>query len=124
MCARDGMMRRFGRVCGYAYFKDIARGRLSGGDAAGFLKLVSRADEPTRHVVIGVQIIGGSVDRSSNIQHEGNNHSNNDDPVPMESNRNRTKEKNRTKRAGDSEESFGWAFSLVSLLSCRLRSKH
>eukprot|EP00903_Cladosiphon_okamuranus_P010142 g9603.t1 len=45
-------------VTGYAYFKDIARGRLSGGDAAGFLKLVSRADEPTRHVVIGVQIIG------------------------------------------------------------------
>lgn len=49
----------FDRVTGYAYFKDIARGRLSGGDAAGFLKLVSRADEPTRHVVIGVQIIGG-----------------------------------------------------------------
>lgn len=51
------------RVTGYAYFKDIARGRLSGGDAAGFLKLVSRADEPTRHVVIGVQIIGGLIDR-------------------------------------------------------------
>ncbi|CAN0440916.1 unnamed protein product, partial [Laminaria digitata] len=44
-------------VTGYAYFKDIARGRLSG-DAAGFLKLVSSADDPTRHVVIGVQIIG------------------------------------------------------------------
>ena len=48
-------------MTGYAYFKDIARGRLSGGDAAGFLKLVSRADEPTRHVVIGVQIIGGLI---------------------------------------------------------------
>lgn len=47
------------RVTGYAYFKDIARGRLSGGDAAGFLKLVARADEPSRHVVVGVQIIGG-----------------------------------------------------------------
>ncbi|CAN0504405.1 unnamed protein product, partial [Ectocarpus sp. 12 AP-2014] len=45
-------------VTGYAYFKDIARGRLSGGDAAGFLKLVARADGPTRHVVVGVQIIG------------------------------------------------------------------
>ncbi|CBN79739.1 soluble pyridine nucleotide transhydrogenase [Ectocarpus siliculosus] len=44
-------------VTGYAYFKDIARGRLSGGDAAGFLKLVARADGPTRHVVVGVQII-------------------------------------------------------------------
>ncbi|CAN0287333.1 unnamed protein product, partial [Hapterophycus canaliculatus] len=46
-------------VTGYAYFKDIARGRLSGGDAAGFLKLVARADDPSRHVVVGVQIIGG-----------------------------------------------------------------
>lgn len=45
-------------MTGYAYFKDIARGRLSGGDAAGFLKLVANADDPTRHVVIGVQIIG------------------------------------------------------------------
>lgn len=51
-------VRRRRRVTGYAYFKDIARGRLSGGDSAGFLKLVSRADDPSRHVVIGVQIIG------------------------------------------------------------------
>lgn len=58
-CTCDALALRFRRVTGYAYFKDIARGRLSGGDAAGFLKLVSRADEPTRHVVIGVQIIGG-----------------------------------------------------------------
>lgn len=51
----------FGRVTGYAYFKDIARGRLSGGDTGGFLKLVARADGPTRHVVVGVQIMGECV---------------------------------------------------------------
>lgn len=52
------------RVTGYAYFKDIARGRLSGGDSGGFLKLVSRADDPSRHVVIGVQIMGEPVVRT------------------------------------------------------------
>lgn len=46
------------RVSGYAYFKDVARGRLSGGDASGFLKLVARAEGPTHHVIVGVQVIG------------------------------------------------------------------
>ncbi|CAM9303321.1 unnamed protein product [Discosporangium mesarthrocarpum] len=44
-------------VVGYAYFKDLARGRLSG-DPDGFLKVVSRCDGPYHHTVIGVQIFG------------------------------------------------------------------
>lgn len=76
MCLHVMHLLRVGRVTGYAYFKDIARGRLSGGDAAGFLKLVSRADEPTRHVVIGVQIIGGSSCRWDGLRHEDSSHFN------------------------------------------------
>lgn len=45
------------RVTGYAYFKDTARGRLTG-DPEGWLKIVCRAYEPTKHVIVGVQIIG------------------------------------------------------------------
>lgn len=42
---------------GRAYFKDCARGRLSG-DMDGFLKVVVRADGPRRHTVIGAHIFG------------------------------------------------------------------
>eukprot|EP00903_Cladosiphon_okamuranus_P008631 g8277.t1 len=45
-------------VTGYAYFEDVARGRLKGGDTSGFLKLVARAEGPTHHVIVGVQVIG------------------------------------------------------------------
>jgi len=44
-------------VEGYAYFKDTARGRLSG-DPHGFLKIVARADSPQQHTILGVHIIG------------------------------------------------------------------
>lgn len=44
-------------VTGYAYYKDLARGRLSG-DLNGFLKIIARADSPTRHVIIGFHIVG------------------------------------------------------------------
>ncbi|KAG5178164.1 soluble pyridine nucleotide transhydogenase [Tribonema minus] len=44
-------------VVGYAYFKDLARGRLSG-DPEGFLKIIARAEAPARHVVVGVHIMG------------------------------------------------------------------
>lgn len=43
-------------VAGYGYFKDLARGRLS--DIDGWLKLIARAEGPTRHVIIGVHIVG------------------------------------------------------------------
>lgn len=43
-------------VEGRAYFKDMARGRLSGGE--GFLKVVARFDGKGRHTIIGVHIIG------------------------------------------------------------------
>jgi len=49
------------RVTGYAYFKDVARGRLCG-DSSGFLKVLSRAEAPTRHVLVGVQIIGAALE--------------------------------------------------------------
>ena len=45
-----------GLVEGIAYFKDMARGRLSGGE--GFLKVVARRESRGRHVIIGVHIIG------------------------------------------------------------------
>lgn len=51
-------VRAYARVTGYAYFKDVARGRLSGGDASGFLKVVATAEGPTHHVIVGVQVIG------------------------------------------------------------------
>jgi NAD(P) transhydrogenase len=41
---------------GRAYFKDMARGRLSGGE--GFLKVVARCVDRTHHTIIGVHIIG------------------------------------------------------------------
>jgi NAD(P) transhydrogenase len=44
-------------VTGYAYFKDLARGRLSG-DLEGFLKIIARVDSPSRHVIVGVHIVG------------------------------------------------------------------
>ncbi|CAM9702592.1 unnamed protein product, partial [Chrysoparadoxa australica] len=44
-------------VQGYASFKDLARGRLSG-DPEGYLKIIARADGPSRHIIIGVHIIG------------------------------------------------------------------
>ena len=49
-------------VEGYAYFKDMARGRLSG-DLDGFLKLVAIRISPddhgrTRHRIVGCQIFG------------------------------------------------------------------
>lgn len=49
-------------VEGFAYFKDMARGRLSG-DLDGFLKLVAvkispDADGRSRHRIVGVQIFG------------------------------------------------------------------
>lgn len=43
-------------VEGRAFFKDMARGRLSGGE--GFLKVVARRESKGRHVIIGVHIIG------------------------------------------------------------------
>jgi len=39
-------------VTGYAYFRDLARGRLSG-DLDGFLKVIARCDSPKRHVIVG-----------------------------------------------------------------------
>jgi pyruvate/2-oxoglutarate dehydrogenase complex dihydrolipoamide dehydrogenase (E3) component len=48
-CTREGGS----LVVGYAYFKDTARGRLTG-DLDGFLKIVAKAEGPTRHVIIGV----------------------------------------------------------------------
>ena len=45
-----------GLVEGTAYFKDMARGRLSGGE--GFLKVVARRESRGRHAIIGVHIIG------------------------------------------------------------------
>ena len=44
-------------VYGYGYFKDLARGRLSG-DLNGFLKIIARAEGPNRHEIIGVHIVG------------------------------------------------------------------
>lgn len=44
-------------VFGYGYFKDMARGRLSG-DLNGFLKIIARAEGPTRHVIVGVHVVG------------------------------------------------------------------
>ncbi|CAM9541826.1 unnamed protein product, partial [Phaeothamnion confervicola] len=44
-------------VVGRAYFKDLARGRLSG-DLDGFLSIVARAEGPQRHVIVGVHIAG------------------------------------------------------------------
>ena len=49
-------------VEGFAYFKDMARGRLSG-DLDGFLKLVAvkasaDIDGRSRHRIVGVQIFG------------------------------------------------------------------
>jgi hypothetical protein len=44
-------------VEGYAYFKDMARGRLSG-DLDGFLKIVARYDGAEKHTIIGVHIMG------------------------------------------------------------------
>jgi NAD(P) transhydrogenase len=41
---------------GRAYFKDMARGRLSGGE--GFLKVVARFDGKGQHSILGVHIIG------------------------------------------------------------------
>lgn len=42
---------------GVAYFKDSARGRLSG-DLDGFLKVVVRAEGTNRHRIIGAHILG------------------------------------------------------------------
>jgi hypothetical protein len=42
---------------GFAYFKDMARGRLSG-DLDGFLKVVAMFDGPEQHTIIGVHIMG------------------------------------------------------------------
>lgn len=39
------------------YFKDLARGRLSG-DLNGFLKIIARAEAPQRHTIIGVHVVG------------------------------------------------------------------
>ena len=44
-------------VYGYGYFKDLARGRLSG-DLNGFLKIIARAESPSRHVIVGVHVVG------------------------------------------------------------------
>jgi len=44
-------------VEGVAYFKDCARGRLSG-DLDGFLKVVLRAEGTHRHRIIGAHILG------------------------------------------------------------------
>ena len=44
-------------VEGVAYFKDSARGRLSG-DLDGFLKVVVRAEGASRHRIIGAHILG------------------------------------------------------------------
>ena len=44
-------------IQGYGYFKDTARGRLSG-DTDGFLKVVVRADSAFKHTILGVHIIG------------------------------------------------------------------
>ena len=52
-----------GIVYGYAYFKDLARGRLSG-DLNGFLKIIARAEGGgreggrVRHTIIGVHVVG------------------------------------------------------------------
>lgn len=50
-----------GIVFGYAFFKDLARGRLSG-DLNGFLKIIARAEggsgQKMRHTIIGVHIVG------------------------------------------------------------------
>jgi NAD(P) transhydrogenase len=42
---------------GYAYFKDTARGRLSG-TADGYLKIVSKQTSSSSHVIVGVHIFG------------------------------------------------------------------
>jgi len=48
---------------GYAYFKDLARGRLSG-DLNGFLKIIAKAEGgereggKVRHTIIGVHVVG------------------------------------------------------------------
>lgn len=44
-------------VTGYAYFRELARGRLSG-DLNGFLKVIARCDNPRRHVILGFHIVG------------------------------------------------------------------
>lgn len=44
-------------VVGYAYFKDLARGRLSG-DLNGFLKVISRYEGANRHVILGFHVVG------------------------------------------------------------------
>lgn len=44
-------------VEGVAYFKDSARGRLSG-DLDGFVKLVVRAEGPSKHRIVGAHILG------------------------------------------------------------------
>lgn len=52
-----------GVVYGYAYFKDLARGRLSG-DLNGFLKIIAKAEGAgkdggkVRHTIIGVHVVG------------------------------------------------------------------
>ena len=54
----ESMDQQGGIVYGYAYFKDLARGRLSG-DLNGFLKIIARAEgHPVRHTIIGVHIVG------------------------------------------------------------------
>ena len=42
---------------GYAYYKDIARGRLSG-EIGGYLKIVSERQTHGVHTIVGVQIMG------------------------------------------------------------------
>ena len=42
---------------GRGFFKDCARGRLSG-DMDGFLKVVLRADNANKHTIVGVHILG------------------------------------------------------------------
>lgn len=44
-------------VTGYAYFRELARGRLSG-DLNGFLKVIARADSPRKHVILGFHVVG------------------------------------------------------------------
>jgi len=44
-------------VIGYAYFKDLARGRFSGEDG-GFLKIIASVDKIGQHVVKGVHVMG------------------------------------------------------------------
>jgi len=61
--ASEGGGREGGIVYGYAYFKDLARGRLSG-DLNGFLKIIARAEGggreggKVRHTIIGVHVVG------------------------------------------------------------------